>query len=356
MISPPRYVLAKEKDYFLETLSMLVSSGMGLLEALDSIALEVRSKSMRRLILWMKDQIDAGSPLWKALSVTHLFAGHTISLLRIGEQAGRLAQNLHLIGLQQEKERSFRSKIRSAMLYPIFVLTLTGVVGIAIAWFLLPRLALVFSQLRLELPLFTKILIGSGTFLSIHGTIVLPIFILSIFLLIYGVFFFSKTKIIGQKLVLFLPGISQLIREVELARFSYLLGTLLEAGLPVVDAIHSLEQATSFTAYKKFYQHLKKSVEDSNSFQRSFSSYKGVRRLIPLPIQHMIIAGEKSGSLSAILLRINETYESRIEDTTKNLAVILEPILLVCVWLGVMVVALAVILPIYSLIGQFNVQ
>lgn len=355
-VSVPQHFFSKEKEYFLETLSMLVSSGMSILDSLDSISAEVRSKRMRSLVLWIRDQIDTGSPLWRVLEQTHLFASHTISLVRIGEQSGRLAQNLHLISLQQEKERSFRSKIRSAMLYPLFVLTLTFAVGVGIAWFLLPRLALVFTQLHLELPLFTSMLIGFGTFLNRHGLFALPLFFLVIGLFIYILFYFPATKRIGQTIVFFSPGISRLVREVELARCTYLLGTLLEAGLPIVHAIHSLEEATGFPQYKKFYLHLRKSVEEGNSFQKSFASYRNLRRIIPLSIQHVVVAGEKSGTLASALLRINKNYESKLEETTKNLAIVLEPLLLVFVWLGVMTVALAVILPIYSLIGQFNVQ
>ncbi|MBN1778636.1 MAG: type II secretion system F family protein, partial [Candidatus Buchananbacteria bacterium] len=168
------------------------------------------------------------------------------------------------------------------------------------------------------------------------------------------IFYFPKTKIIGQVILFNLPGIKRLIQEIELARFGYLLGTLLKAGLPINQALDSLVQATTSYQYKKFYRRLAISIENGNSFQKSFLNYKRLKRLIPNPIQQLVFAGEQSGGLSKILLKISQIYEVKTETTTKDLSVILEPILLVIVWLGVVSVAMAVILPIYNLIGGFD--
>jgi type IV pilus assembly protein PilC len=346
--------IGHDRDYFIENLSMLVSSGMTIVEALDSITPDIRSKRMRESIGEIRESIESGSPLWRALDSVHLFPSHTVSLVRIGEESGKLSENLHVISLQQEKERVFQSKIRSAMMYPVFVLALTFVVGIGLAWFILPKLALVFSQLRLELPLITKVLIGAGVYLSRYGAIIVPGIIVALGLILYIIFYFPKTKIVGQTILFALPGIKLLILEVELSRLGYLLGTLLQAGLPITQAISSLAQATFFPYYKKFYTYLAKSIEDGNSFQKSFARYRRLNRIVPTPVQQLIVTSEKSGNLSEMLLKISETYEAKTETTTKNLTVILEPILLVIVWLGVVAVALAVILPIYNLIGGLN--
>ena len=151
-----------------------------------------------------------------------------------------------------------------------------------------------------------------------------------------------------------LPFLRGIIQEIELARTGFILGTLIEAGLPVVDAIDSLVGITNFDIYRKFYSHLKGEIEDGKSFGEVFRNYPKIEKIIPSPVQQMIITGEKSGRLSDTLIRVGENYESKIETTTKNLSILLEPILLIIVWVGVMFVALAVILPIYSLIGGLN--
>lgn len=350
------FFLGKDRDYFVENLSMLASSGMGILAALDAISDGVHSKQMRRIIVEMRNRIEAGASLWSALEQSGIFHAHTISLIRIGEESGNLAENLKIVGSQEEKDRIFRSKIRSAMLYPLFVFSLTLIIDVGIAWFILPKLALVFSQLRIKLPLITQYLILLGAFLGKHGTAVIPLFAVGLILIIYFIFYFRKTKYIGQSMLFWVPGVKRLIQEIELARFGYLLGTLLQAGLQVTQALDSLGKATVFPHYQKLYNHLKTSIDDGNSFQKSFASYNKTNRLIPMPIQQLIAAGEQSGNLPEILLKISKAFDAKTEITTKNLTVILEPILLVIVWLGVVAVAFAVILPIYGLIGGLKTQ
>lgn len=348
--------IGKERDYFVENLSMLVASGMTIVSAISAVEQEVHSRSMKKILAALKDDIEGGSPLWRAFQRSGVFRDHTISLVRAGEESGKLSENLKLIAVQEEKDRAFRSKIRSAMMYPVFVLSLTVIIGVGIAWFILPKLATVFDQLHIQLPLITKVLIGIGKFLGAYGFIAFPVFFVCAGFLIYFIFYFPKTKFIGQGLLFSLPGINRLVREIELARFGYMLGTLLEAGIPITSALDSLYKAADFPRYKNLYAHLGGSIEDGNSFQKSFANYNKANKLVPVPIQQLIVAGEQSGNLSGALLRISAHFEAKTEDTTKNLTVILEPVLLVIVWLGVVSVALAVILPIYGLIGGLNTE
>ena len=346
--------LGKERDYFLENMSSLFASGMPIMDAVASVRAEVRSQRLGRIIDLMREDIDAGASLADAFEHTGLFSPHVSSLMRIGEQSGKLAENLKIIAIEQEKERSLKSKLRSAIMYPGFVLGLTCVVGTSIAWFILPKLAIVFSQLHLQLPLITRVLIGVGLFLNAYGFFVVPLFFIFLSIIFYFIFFNQKTKFIGEIILLSIPGVKLLLKETELARFGYLLGTLLSAGLSPTEALNSLSQATGLSRYQKFYLFLRDSIAEGNSFKKSFAHYPGVSALLPVPMQQLIVAGEQSATLAPTLMKIGENYESKTDTTAKDLTIILEPILLVIVWLGVVSVALAVILPIYSLIGGLN--
>ena len=144
------------------------------------------------------------------------------------------------------------------------------------------------------------------------------------------------------------------MREIEIARFGYLMGTLLQSGLAVTQALSLLASATSAPNYKKFYKHLYDSFDNGFSFKESIKQYKHADSLLPASLQQMVIAGELSGSLPETLQKIGDMYEEKSDLTTENLEVLLEPILLIIVWLGVMAVAVAVILPVYSLIGGLD--
>jgi len=347
--------MPNEKDYFVENLAMLISSGMGIVEALDVIKTEIRSRKFQVIVENLKEELNGGSTLWAALDKAHIFSAQIISLIRLGEKSGRFSENLRAVASQQQKERNFQSKIRSAMMYPVLILSITIVIGVGIAWFILPKLSNVFFSLKIKLPLITKIFIALGVFLGQYGLIAVPLSLLAIVALAYFIFFYSKTSFIGQFILFRVPGVNRLIKEVEISRFGYIMGALLGVGLSITDTLDSLCDATNCRPYKKLYTHLRNNIiEEGHSFQESFSTYRKSKKLIPGPIQQMVAAGEQSGRLSETLLKVGESYEIKIEDTTKNLTVLLEPILLVIVWLGVVCVALAIILPLYSLIGGLN--
>src|SRR3989338_1043666 len=129
--------LGKERDYFVENLSMLISGGLPIMSALDAIAKEMRSRRMKSVIANIKIDIESGFPLWRTLARTNLFPEHAVSLIRLGEESGKLIENLKVVAIEQEKNRVFKSKLRSAMMYQVFVLSLTVIIGVGIAWFIL---------------------------------------------------------------------------------------------------------------------------------------------------------------------------------------------------------------------------
>ncbi len=346
--------LTKERDHFVENLSMLVLSGMPIMGALSAITRDTKNAQMKKILESISAELDAGYPLWKSFDRTNLFKGYTISLIRIGEESGKFAENLKVVSEQQEKERNLKSKVKSALMYPAFVLILVVVIGLGISWSILPKLAKIFADLKLTLPLITKILIGFGLFLQKNGIWFVPLTFLIVSIIIYVVFINEKTKFLGESFLYSIPGINTLMMEVEVARFGYLLGTLLEAGLPITRAIDSLIGASDSVRYKKFYVYLRESIEMGNSFQKSFAAYPKMDKLILQPMQQLVFSGEQSGNLNKTLLKIGQVLEEKSDTTTKNLTIIMEPILLVIVWAGVVAVAFAVILPIYSLVGGLN--
>lgn len=343
-----------ETYYVLENLAILMSSGTDILSALATIRESMSSPWMRQKIDILTTNIDSGMPFWRALSATNLMPTRMITLIKIGEEAGRLPENLALLVTQSQKERLFHSRLQSAMLYPALVLTITSVVGIGIAWFILPRLTKLFSELNVELPIMTRILMFFGNLLDEHGLIVSTTLACLIGVLIYIFFVNQKTKVAGQWLVFHIPGIKRLAQEVEIARFGYLFGTLLTAGLPLVDAMRSLIEATPFRRYSKLYRHLATTIEEGKTITDAFHMEKSSAALIPLPIQQMLSAAWNSGRMPETSLTVGKIYEDKIEVTTKNISTLLEPVLLIIVWLGVINVALAVIMPIYQLIGNLN--
>lgn len=349
-----RLSFGSEREYFLENFATLLTSGMNVTPALEALKVDAHSSAMSKMIGQVIEDIEEGESLWKSFDRVGLLPPSVLSLLRIGEESGRLKENVQVILCNIQKERVFRSKMRSAMMYPIFIFVMMILICVGITWFILPRLATVFSQLDLELPVLTRILIAVGFFLRQYGFVAVPLAMVIIVACVFVFFVFPRTKHLGQAFLMRIPGIKKMIQESELARSSFIFSTLLKAGIPILTALDAVARSTPLRPYERVYRHLKENIEMGRSFQEAFAAFPHVQRYIPYPVQQMIIAGGQSGHLSEALAKISEIYENKNEMTTKNVSVIFEPILLVIIWLGVVFIALAIIMPIYSLIGDFN--
>ena len=334
---------------------MLIKSGVPISNALASITETSKSRHFKKALQDMLADIDEGMPLAKVLEKSHIVSAQTLALARLGEQSGNLAKTLQVAAAQEQKQRILGGKIRSALLYPAFVLGITTVVGLGVAWFLLPRLAQTFDSLHVDLPWITQILIGFGDFLRVHGLWFVPSAFAVLAAITFVFFVAPRTRRFGRQALLRVPGIGKLMVEIEITKFGYLLSTMLGSGMGIVDALSLLRHSTEITGYQRLYKNLQNGFENGINFQTSFEKNKQSRKLLPLSVQQIIIAGEKSGSLADSLKNISEAYEEKADATTRNLEAVLEPVLLLIVWAGVLGVAVAVIVPIYSLVGGLGV-
>lgn len=347
-------ISSKDKDYFFENLITLLRSGLDIASVLESLKLDIRNKALNNIMQVIEENVRNGLPFWKSIEEVNLVPTQMLNVIRIGEESGKLIENLKIVQDQLERDREFRSKLRSASLYPIFIVVLMSVVGLGIAIFILPRLATVYESLKTELPAVTKILINIGKFLGTYGYIAVPIIIVALILFFFFVFVYSKTKFIGQWILLHTPVVRSIISEIEISRFGFLMGTLLGSGFPIQEAFKLLEQSTDYNAFRKFYSHVAHKIEYGSSIRTAFESYKGVDSIIPPYTRQMIFTAEQTADLPVTLERVGVIYLKKNEETTKDLTVLLEPILLIIVFLGVAFIAFAVILPIYSLVGNIT--
>ncbi len=241
-----------ERDYFIENLSLLIASGMGISGALSSVSLSVKNKKMKKIAIAIETMVNDGTPLWRAFEITKFLPQRIISIIRSGEEGGKLPEHLNLVTIQQHKEKTFNSRLKSALLYPGVVLILAIIVAIGSSWIILPKLISIFQTTDGTLPITTRILLGIGSFLSNYGAIAVPLIITGLFLLVYFMFFNKKTKFVGDAIMFSIPGIKKLIQGVEIARLGYLLGVLLQAGFQVGEALESIKKGTSYNRYKSF--------------------------------------------------------------------------------------------------------
>lgn len=344
--------IRKSKEFLIENLALLLDSGLDMGMSLESLQRSSKSKHMKEMLHEVINAINVGSPLWRAIKDTALFPDHICAIIKSGEESGRLPEVLRLVTEQLDRARQFKSKLRSALLYPAFVIGIAVIILTLSFTFTIPKLAESFKSSGLELPLPTRMLIYTGDFLTTWGVIFIPALFLILGILFYLGFVNNKTKYIGQGMLIRTPIIRSLIEQVELSRMGYVLGNLLEAGFTPHESLRWLKEASSFEAYKKLYSELQEKIGAGNSFERSFSEIPKIDKLIPEQYQQFIIAAELSGNLSKALVKMGERFNEKIDITSKNITVALEPILLMIVGAFVFFIALAIFLPIYNLVGS----
>ncbi len=346
--------MAREQDILIQQLAVLMSSGMSLQASLATMKTELKSPRWKASVARIQEEVESGHTFTSAVARAKLIPPPLIPLVRIGEESGQLSQHLSLIARAREKEQTLQGKIQSALLYPLCIIVVMIVVAISTSAFILPRLATLFSQLNIPLPILTRIMIDVGVFIR-SQSILLALGLGAMCAI--ALFAWRTSEVLRyafQEVVFMLPGTGTFFRSVELTRFGFLLGTLLSAGVGVLDAIHALSDATPFKRYKQFYLYLEEAIEEGNSFDSGFQRYPHINRVLPFSVRQMVAAGEQSGNLSDALFAVHRRYEEQGERLSKNIPALLEPTLLVLVWLGVVAVALAVILPLYRLTGSLQ--
>ena len=343
--------MGSQRSAFVQNLAMMLNAGLPLIDALQTIREELRSKAMRKVIQQISDLVEGGNPLWISMDEQGLFSPYEVSLVRVGEEAGNLARNMELLSIQQEKDRNLRQKVKMAMIYPTIVMVLMFIVVMGLGMFVLPNLIQVLYALNVELPMSTRIVIGFTEFMQHSGAQTAGGIIFGFFTMLL-LTKYTSFKVITQWFIFKIPGIGRLAREASIARFGVILGGLLQAGVPLVESMDSMVEVTTIVSYKRFYQKLRDRIVVGDSFATSFHSIRGSRKVLPVSVQQLIITGEKSGALSDTCMKVAHIFERKAEETAEKLPVILEPTLLLGIGSLVGFIAFSIIIPIYSAVGN----
>lgn len=336
--------------FFLKHLGIMLKAGLPIFEAL--VMLKEQSKGKMKIILKkVLQEVSAGQKLSDALQ--HFpkdFPGLIVELIRAGEMTGTLEANLEYVSGFMRKEIDLKRKVRAAMLYPSIVFL--GVIGlvVTIGLFVLPQILPLFSSLDVKLPVTTRILLWFAKFFESYGLLTIVFLIASVFVLPLALEN-PLSKPISHKLYLRVPIFGNLIKQVNLARFSRSLATMLNAGITIDAALEISINIIKNVAYKKQLRNIKRVVMQGNPMSRALEENPFY---FPSMIVHMIRVGERSGNLSDSLNYVGVFYEEELDDKMKNLSTVLEPVLLIFIGVLVAGTALAILGPIYSLTGSLQ--
>lgn len=330
----------------------MIKSGITITESIDTLAAQTRSSLFKKVLTQVLHDIRNGQTLAKSLKKhPKAFDNFYTSLIEVSEESGTLETNLEFLAHQLAKDYALRKKIQGALLYPSIVLTAVTIVGFGMSIFVLPKLVDLFTSLNVKLPLTTQILLFFANLMKDHGILVVAGFIVTL-MLIRLVLNFQKVKPHWHAFLLAMPVFGPFNQNGQLASFTRNLGVMLKSGLPIKKALDIQYEITSNLVFKRYIEKLQKSVNKGKSLEDELNS--GAFSLMsPIAIK-MIGVGEKSGKLDEVLLYLGDFFEDEVDNTAKNLSVVLEPIILLVIGLLVGFVALAILSPIYELTGSIK--
>jgi len=339
-----------EKIALIGNLATMLGAGIPILEAVDSLLTDSKGNSSKVLDA-LKTDLMQGKHIHNSFSAfPNVFDSVTISLLKAAEEAGTLETTLVDLKDHIQKETEFIDKIKLALVYPILISIVFVGVLIVILLVVVPKISTVFSRLKVELPLPTRILIIVSDTL-IHRTLYLGIGFAVGLLLLW--FIMRQFKPFFLNLFYSLPVIRGLVKMIDLTRFSRTLHLLLSSGIPIDSA---LELCKNVVMRRSTAQVIIKSREMILSGKRLADGLRSVKGVIPSIMIKLVEAGEKSGTLDKSMADLSVHLDYQVSNALRTLTSILEPVMLLVVGLSVGGMMLAIIAPIYGLISQVNAR
>jgi type IV pilus assembly protein PilC len=338
------------KALFARHIAVMLAAGMPITEAL-LVTIDAARGKMKRVLEKVYTAVDAGRTLSSALADHQaVFSGLFIHATRAGEASGTLEENLENVADQLEKEKELVDKVRGAMLYPVVVLTAAFFLGLALAFFILPKITPLFAGLDIELPFTTRGLIWMSGLIEQHGGIIFILIIAAAALFLWTIRQ-RWSYIVTHKILLLTPIIRNITRGSNLARFCRTFGTLLKSGLNIDEALSITAETMGNMYYQRSLGHAAEQVGKGGKLSAYLSRDES---LFPVMVTRMVKVGEESGALDETLLHLAEFYETEVDTATKSLSTVIEPILLLFIGIVVAFLALSIITPIYNITGSVS--
>ncbi|KKR85112.1 MAG: Type II secretion system protein [Candidatus Azambacteria bacterium GW2011_GWF1_41_10] len=336
-----------QKITFAKNLGLMMKAGLPVTRALSVMGKQSKSKPFKKLLFDLEADVSHGKTLSESLKrwpkvFSHLF----VSMVKAGEESGNVSGSLNIVSTQMEKSYLLAKKVRGALIYPAVIISAMVVIAILLLIFMVPTLTATFEGLGVELPLATRILIYLSNFLVEHTLAVLTGAVL--FVISFVLFFQTR---IGRNLAdtvsVHIPVIGEMVKEFESARSTRTLSSLLSSGVEIIVALGVTIDVLQNHLYKDVLTQVRTAIEKGEPMSAVFIRHE---RLYPLFVGEMVAVGEETGKISEMLMGVASYYEEEVDQKTKDLSTIIEPVLMIIIGIGVGIFAISMLAPTYSLV------
>jgi len=344
-------VNAKELAIFTRQFSVMIDAGLPLVQCLEILASQQENKFFQKVLTGTRGQVEGGATLSAAMrSSPKVFDALYVNMVEAGETGGILDTILQRLSSYIEKNVKLQRAVKSALVYPVGVLTVAAGVITLLLWKVVPIFATLFAGMGVDLPLPTKIVIALSNFVgSIFGLLILVAVVGGIFALKvwYGT---PQGRFILDTIILKLPVLGTLMRKIAVARFTRTLGTLISSGVPILEGLDITARTAGNAVVERALQKVRRSLEEGKSLTEPLKDSE----VFPGMVTQMIAVGEQTGAMDAMLQKIADFYEEEVDAAVKDLLTALEPIMIVFLGLVVGGVVISMYLPLFTLIGKLS--
>ena len=342
-------VKPRELAIFTRQFSVMIDAGLPLVQCLEILASQQENKTFQKVLTNTRAAVEGGSTLSAAMKQSpKVFDPLYTNMVEAGETGGILDTILQRLSGYIEKNVKLQRAVKSALVYPVGVLTIAAGVIILLLWKVVPIFATLFAGLGVNLPLPTRIVIGLS---NLIGSWFGLLFLAAIVGIIVGLKTWYGTpggKLVLDALILKLPVVGILMRKIAVARFTRTLGTLISSGVPILEGLDITAKTAGNAVVEQALTKVRRSLEEGKSLTEPLKD----SQIFPGMVTQMIAVGEQTGAMDAMLQKIADFYEEEVDAAVKDLLTALEPVMIV--FLGVVVggVVISMYLPLFSLIGK----
>jgi len=338
----------KDKMMFARHLGIMLSSGLSLPKALNIISNQTKNKKFKSLLGKLEEEVKMGNSLADSLAKHPVFDELSVNMIRVGEVGGNLEEVLRLLADQLEKEHSLLSRVKGAMYYPSVILLVMIGIGVAMMMFVVPKLTTVFEDIQTTLPLSTRLIIAVSGYMAAHQ-ITVGLILIGIAAVLVLFFKSSFGKKFSSLIFTKLPVIKKMMIKVNNARFARIYSSLTRSGVPVVESLKIISRTLTNNLYKNAFLEISEGVQKGKTLHEELARFP---QLFPILTIQMTEVGEETGKTADVLTNLASFYEEEIDQMTKNLSSIIEPVLMVIIGVAVGFFAISMILPMYSIMDQ----
>lgn len=337
----------KDIVLFARQLAVMISATVPIVQSLRILVKQTTNITFKIIISEIADEVDGGAKLSASLArYPQAFSDFFIHMIRSGETTGKLDETLNYLADQQEKDYDLESKIKGAMIYPAFILGAMVIIGVLMMIFVIPRLTDTLIASGAEIPTLTKLLIGTSVFLKNFWWLLIALIGIGVAL----IRLYIRTPAGHRQfdaIKFRLPVFGQIFEKIYLVRFARSFSTLIASGIPVTKSLEIVADVIGNVLYKELTLATIKEVEAGNSIASVFVQSKVVPPMLP----QMMIVGEQTGKLDLILDKLSAFYAKELENLVANLVSIIEPLILVVMGVGVFILVVSILQPLYNLAG-----